>query len=77
MVYFIADAHFGHANIIRYCGRPFESVEKMDAAMLENWRRRVREDDTVYVLGDLMFFCKNPEYYLRQLTDESSHCGQP
>lgn len=68
MVYFIANAHLGHANIIRYCGRPFGSVEEMDAAMLENWCRRVRGDDTVYILGDLMFFCKNPEYYLRQLT---------
>ena len=36
MVYFIADTHFSHANIIRYCGRLFESVEEMDAVILEN-----------------------------------------
>lgn len=68
MVYSIADAHFGHANIIRHCSRPFASVEEMDTVLLENWRRRVSDDDTVYILGDLMFFCKNPKYYLRQLT---------
>ena len=28
-VYFTADSHFGHANIIKHCDRPFESVEKM------------------------------------------------
>lgn len=36
--------------------------------MLANWRSRVRDGDTVYILGDLMFFCKEPEHYLKQLT---------
>lgn len=67
MVFFTADLHFGHANIIRHCARPFVSVEEMDAALLANWRRRVRADDTVYIVGDLMFYCKDPESYLRQL----------
>ena len=68
MTYYIADCHFGHANIIRYCARPFGSVQEMDETMLENWKRRVQSDDTVYILGDLMFFCKKPEFYLQQLT---------
>ena len=36
MVFFTADLHFGHANIIRHCARPFASVEDMDAALLAN-----------------------------------------
>ena len=68
MVFFTADLHFGHANIIRHCARPFASVEEMDAALLANWRRRVRADDTVYIVGDLMFYCKDPESYLRRLS---------
>ena len=30
MIFFTADHHFGNTNIIRHCGRPFQSVEEMD-----------------------------------------------
>ena len=32
MVYFTGDNHFGHENVIRFCDRPFSSVEEMDEA---------------------------------------------
>lgn len=50
--YFIADTHFGDDNIRRYENRPFDSTEKMDAALIENWNNAVSENDEVYVLGD-------------------------
>ncbi|MCL2165137.1 MAG: metallophosphoesterase family protein [Oscillospiraceae bacterium] len=67
MVFFTADQHFGHENIIGRCGRPFSSVEEMDSAMLENWNSRVSKQDTVYVLGDLFFKNAFPakEYLLK------------
>ena len=27
MLFFTADAHFGHANILKLCGRPFDTLE--------------------------------------------------
>src|SRR3954452_14523275 len=52
--YFTADLHLGHANIIRYCDRPFADAGEMDAALLNNLNAVVRQEDTLYVLGD---FC--------------------
>jgi len=46
------DTHFGHANIIRYCSRPFTSVEEMNRKLIENWNAVVGPKDTVWHLGD-------------------------
>ena len=51
-VFVTADHHFGHANIIKYCKRPFLSAGEMDHAMIAAWNLMVSPDDTVYHLGD-------------------------
>ena len=51
-VWFTADTHFGHRNIIRYCQRPFASVEEMNETLVDNWNRVVGKDDVVFHLGD-------------------------
>jgi len=54
-IYYIADMHFGHESIIEYDGRPFKNAEEMDKILIKNWNSRVKDDDTVYILGDLFF----------------------
>ena len=56
--WFIADPHFGHANIMKYEKRPFIDTEHMDNTIIENYNKVVSEDDIVFWLGD-MFFCKS------------------
>lgn len=69
MTYFIADAHLGHEEIISYCGRPFASADEQDALIIKNWRETVREDDDVYIIGDLMGVPpRGAQEYLRQLS---------
>ena len=53
MIYFTADLHLGHGNIIRHCGRPFASPDEMDKKVVRNWNECVAGDDEVYILGDL------------------------
>ena len=68
MILFTSDLHLGHANIIRHCNRPFESIEDMDECILEKWNAKVRPNDTVYIMGDFMFRNKRPpEEYLSRM----------
>ena len=50
--WFTSDLHFGHRNIIGYCGRPWGTVEAMNAGLIEGWNAVVAPEDRVYVLGD-------------------------
>ena len=55
MIFYIADWHYNHANILSYDNRPFKTVEEMDAALVERWNATVTSADTVYVLGDMFW----------------------
>ena len=67
MTYFTSDQHFGHFNIIRLSRRPFKTVDEMNETMVERWNAKVRDDDTVYVLGDLFFRAATVEPILERL----------
>lgn len=55
MIYFTADSHFGHKNVIKFCERPFNSSHEMTMHMIEAWNSVVNPDDTIYHLGDFIF----------------------
>ena len=51
-LFFVSDSHFCHEAIIKYCGRPFISVEEMNETIIKNWNSVVGPKDTVFHLGD-------------------------
>lgn len=58
MIYFIADTHFYHNNIIKYCDRPFEDVEEMNNYIVKKWNSVVKPNDIILHLGDVGFGLK-------------------
>lgn len=60
-VLFTGDLHFGHENVIQFDGRPFETVEEMDAEIIRRWNNKVDKGDLVYVLGDMIWKARNDD----------------
>ena len=58
-VFFTSDLHFRHGNIIKYCKRPFETVQEQTEKLIENWNKTVPDTATVFILGDFAFATKN------------------
>lgn len=54
-LFFSADSHFWHTNIIKYCKRPFYSVEEMNEKLIQYWNETISNDDIVFHLGDFAF----------------------
>lgn len=52
MVYLTSDLHFGHENIIKYCDRPWATVDEMHAGLIQNWNSVVGPNDEVWIVGD-------------------------
>lgn len=67
MIYFTADTHFGHENILKFAGRPFSSASEMDEALITKWNERVNRGDKVYILGDMFFRHPDPASVLSRL----------
>lgn len=60
-VFLVSDTHFGHAGVCRFLRddgvtklRPWDNPEEMDEEMVKRWNERVRPNDKVYHLGDVV-----------------------
>jgi calcineurin-like phosphoesterase family protein len=60
-VFLVSDTHFGHAGVCRFMRndgvtklRPWDDPEEMDEFMIKAWNERVRPNDKVYHLGDVV-----------------------
>lgn len=61
---YISDLHLYHKNILSLCNRPFKDLDEMHEAILSNWNKKVRNDDTVIIGGDVGFPRNNEEVKL-------------
>lgn len=54
-IFYIADTHFGHKDIIAFDNRPFFDVKDMEETIIKNWNSVVGSEDIVYILGDVFW----------------------
>jgi calcineurin-like phosphoesterase family protein len=67
MIYFTSDEHYWHNNVIKYCDRPYDDVQKMNEDMIIKHNMIVRPEDTVYRLGDYSLAFRSVELYAPRL----------
>lgn len=65
-LFFTADTHFNHANILRFCNRPFADVEEMNETIITRWNQVIGNDCHVFHLGD---FCQGGSAEWSRLLD--------
>ncbi len=58
-IWFTADQHLGHEEIITHCKRPFKNAKVMDESIIKNHNEIVKPNDDVYILGDFSMKTKN------------------
>lgn len=54
-VWFTSDLHLNHRGVITRQGRPFDSVEDMNEAIIAKWNGILTKRDNIYVLGDFAY----------------------
>lgn len=67
MIFFTSDLHIWHTNVIRYCSRPFSSIEEMNEMLVKNWNDTVGPEDSVYCLGDFAMAFRPVETFSSRL----------
>ena len=53
MIWFTADQHYAHSNIVKYCDRPFVDVQEMNYELIRRHNEIVKPSDTIYMIGDV------------------------
>lgn len=53
MRYFTSDTHYGHRNIISFCGRPYAGAGHMNADLVNRAARLAGPGDELWHLGDV------------------------
>lgn len=53
-IFVTSDSHFNHTNILSYeaASRPFANIDEMNGALIYNWNKVVKPEDTVIHCGD-------------------------
>ena len=66
-IWFTADQHHGHANIIEYCNRPFNDFVEMDTQLIRRYNSIVQKEDLCYFIGDFSLRAARHRYYYEDL----------
>jgi len=56
-IWFSADTHYSHANVLHLCDRQFSDIYEHDKILIQNHNSLISDNDDFYHLGDFAFRC--------------------
>lgn len=54
-IFFTADLHMGHTNLIKNGVRHFKDCQEHDETIITNWNNVVKKQDLIYIAGDCVW----------------------
>jgi len=69
--FYTSDLHLGHQKVLLLDGRPFKDTQEMNIEILKRWNLKVNKEDTVYILGDVIW--ENNEDNINTLKGLNGH----
>ena len=70
--FFMADPHLGHKNIIKFCNRPFSTIEEQDDTIIDNINQVVGAN-RLYMIGDFSFKGGRVGKYIKRIKAKEIH----
>lgn len=62
--YYTSDLHLNHENLVKSGFRKFNNVSEIDDLIINNINKKVKANDTLFILGDLMM--SHSEQFFRE-----------
>lgn len=68
-VFVTSDEHYGHHNIIRFCDRPFTSVEEMNESLIQNFNSVTTKKSITIHAGDFYLGSLSTEEVMKSIAN--------
>jgi calcineurin-like phosphoesterase family protein len=66
-IWFTADEHYGHRNILRFCSRPWDDINDHDEALIANHNALVKDGDITIHAGDFTLWKNTSGVYKKYI----------
>lgn len=73
MIWWTSDWHLLHKNILKHCNRPFDTVEEMGQSIIHVTNKHVKQNDELYILGDVCWKSDQFGFFRKQLNVRNIH----
>lgn len=54
-IWFMSDLHYNHLNIMKFCKRPYDTIEEMNDYIVGELTKKLGENDILFDLGDMIW----------------------